>query len=244
MDESIANPQRGDGTMWAYGRVREAILACELAPGSRVSQVRLATDLGISRPTLREALRLLQNEGLIRAEPNRQVRVAPLEIEDFEQLNALRLAVEPMAVHLSVAKLTDQDLAELAEAKAEHDRLRDGEDPAGVAVAHHCFHALTYSRAGERVRRAADDLWRSAERYRRLMVNQNSDAAAVSALARDDHTQILRAALDRDAPRCADLVARHIAKMSTIAFSLIDSSRDPAAFRAATERTFTAKAAS
>jgi DNA-binding GntR family transcriptional regulator len=97
--------------MWIYRQVRADILNGRLEPGAKVSQVQLAASLGVGRPTLREALRMLQNEGLVQAEHNRQMRVAPLELDDFEQLCALRLAVEPMAVQLSVPYLTDTDLA-------------------------------------------------------------------------------------------------------------------------------------
>src|SRR4029077_7455826 len=66
------------GSGQVYARLREAILNAELAPGLTMSQAALADQLGVSRTPLREALRLLQGEGLIEAEPNRRVRVAPV----------------------------------------------------------------------------------------------------------------------------------------------------------------------
>ncbi|MEU6147524.1 GntR family transcriptional regulator [Streptomyces sp. NPDC047081] len=224
------------GAMWAYVRVRDAILSGELPPGQRVSQVQLAERLGIGRPTLREALRMLQNEGLIQAEHNRQVRVAPLELADFEQLCALRLTVEPMAVRLSVPHLTDAELTEIAKADAENARLHKELDFAGAAAVHRCFHAWLFRHAGDRIRRMADDLWRSAERYRRLMVGQQHDLGALAQLADADHAAILRAAQERDGATCADLVAQHISKVSTITLSLIDSTRDPWVLRTAAGR--------
>ena len=234
-DTEDAAPPR-DGAMWAYARVREAILSGDLVPGARISQVQLAAQIGIGRPTLREALRMLQNEGLINAETNRQVRVAPLELADFEQLCALRLAVEPMAVRLSVPELTEEDLAALAQAEAENTRLQQALDFSSAAAAHRCFHSLLFIRAGDRVRRLADDLWRSAERYRRLMVGHEANLTAVAQLASADHAAMLRAAQNRDGDLCADVVARHIAKVATVTVSIIDSSRDPWVVRAAAGR--------
>lgn len=229
-----------DGTMWAYARVREAILTGELPPGERVSQVQLAARLGIGRPTLREALRMLQNEGLIHAELNRQVRVAPLELADFEQLCALRLAVEPMAVRLSVPHLTDEDLIEISRAESEHTRLQRAPDSVDVAAnattAHQRFHSLLFTHAGDRIKRMADDLWRSAERYRRLMVGEDANLGAIAQLANSDHKSMLRAAMDRDGDACADRVAQHISKVGTITMSIIDSSRDPWVLRTAAGR--------
>jgi GntR family transcriptional regulator, rspAB operon transcriptional repressor len=70
----------------AYEQLRSKILLGELAPGATFSQVQLASQLGISRTPLREAVRLLQTEGLLDSEPNRRVRVSPLTTEDFEDL--------------------------------------------------------------------------------------------------------------------------------------------------------------
>jgi DNA-binding transcriptional MocR family regulator len=64
-------PDNGLGTEAVYRRVREAILEGEIAPGATMSQVSLADEPGISRMPLREALRMLQTEGLVEAERNR-----------------------------------------------------------------------------------------------------------------------------------------------------------------------------
>src|SRR3984885_6529486 len=74
----------GQNTEDVYERVRNAILDGQLAPGAVMSQVALAQDLGISRTPLREALRMLQSEGLVEGEPNRRVRVAPMTASDLE----------------------------------------------------------------------------------------------------------------------------------------------------------------
>jgi DNA-binding GntR family transcriptional regulator len=84
----------GQNTEDVYARVREAILDGELAPGAVMSQVAVAGELGISRTPLREALRMLQSERLVEAEPNRRVRVAPMSAADLEELCIVRIALE------------------------------------------------------------------------------------------------------------------------------------------------------
>ena len=74
---------RRDNVEEVYRRVREAILEGEIAPGTVMSQVAMADDLGVSRTPLREALRMLQSEGLVEAERNRRVRVAAISPVDL-----------------------------------------------------------------------------------------------------------------------------------------------------------------
>ena len=92
----------GQGTEDVYERVRAAILDGELAPGAVMSQVALAEELGISRTPLREALRMLQSEGLVEGEPNRRVRVAPMTARDLEEVCVMRVTLEAEALRLSV----------------------------------------------------------------------------------------------------------------------------------------------
>ena len=68
-----------DGVMHSHREVRRAILDGRLRPGQEISQLQLAERLGVSRTPLREALRILQNEGLVLAETWRRVRIARLD---------------------------------------------------------------------------------------------------------------------------------------------------------------------
>ena len=65
-----------DMTWTVYSSLRESILNGAIAPGSFLSQVQLASNLGVSRGPLREAVRMLQREGLVEAEVNRRGRVS------------------------------------------------------------------------------------------------------------------------------------------------------------------------
>src|SRR4051812_50198781 len=68
-DEAL---QGGASTRHAYEQLRSKILLGELAPGTAFSQVQLSRQLGVSRTPLREAVRLLQTEGLLQSEPKRR----------------------------------------------------------------------------------------------------------------------------------------------------------------------------
>src|SRR5215472_17054183 len=107
-----------------HDRLRNAILRGELDPKVPLSQVQLAARLGVSRTPLREALRMLQREGLIDSEPNRRVRVAELSVADLEQQYASRVLLEALAVRLTLPVYTDDDLAELRRALARMTELK------------------------------------------------------------------------------------------------------------------------
>src|SRR3954466_7399664 len=111
MSAQAESAPRRDNVEQVYRRVREAILGGEIAPGSAMSQVALADELGVSRTPLREALRLLQSEGLVDAQANRRVTVKPISAGDLEELVVMRVVLETEAVRRSVDRLLREDVA-------------------------------------------------------------------------------------------------------------------------------------
>src|SRR5262249_60794039 len=149
-----------------HDRLRNAILRGELDPKVPISQVQLAARLGVSRTPLREALRMLQREGLIDSAPNRQVRVTELSVADLEQLYAARVLIESFVLRITVPLYTPKDLADLKASLASMTQL-NGHDLDLWETAHRRFHQLLRAHAGDRIGRLAADLSDHAGRYRR-----------------------------------------------------------------------------
>ena len=105
----------------AVDALRQMILDGELPPGARLSERALGERLGVSRTPLREALRMLASEGLVRHEPNRGAVVAPLDRADIEATFELLAALEGLAGELAAKRI---DAAQLAEIKALHFEMR------------------------------------------------------------------------------------------------------------------------
>ena len=220
-----------DNTQAAYDQVRAAILSGDLAPGSIVSQVRLASELNTSRTPLREALRLLQTEGLVQSDFNRRVRVSPLSVDNLEALYAMRLASEPLAVRLTVPHLTNDDLVRLrADLEALHSQRADAL-PSDIAEAHRSFHGRLFAGVGERFRRHVADLWDQAERYRVVYQEYDKHRSLLVALATRDHERILEAAEARDSVVCARRVAEHLARNALTIVAKVDGGHDPQVIR-------------
>lgn len=96
-----------------YHELRLAILSGALKPGERLSERRLMEKYSVSRTPAREALKSLEREGLVRALPKSGTVVASLGVREVEEIYQVRLVLEPLALSLAVARLTDSDRQEL-----------------------------------------------------------------------------------------------------------------------------------
>jgi DNA-binding GntR family transcriptional regulator len=93
--------------------IRQAILDGRLEPGSRLKEEELARELGISRTPVREALLLLQAEGLVDATPNRGATVRSHDADDLRDLYQLRALLEGYAARLAAARISAEEVGEL-----------------------------------------------------------------------------------------------------------------------------------
>src|SRR5205809_3577442 len=125
-----------DSTEVAYLQLRRAIIRCEIPNGVHLSQRELSELLGVGRTPLREALRMLQHEGLVEAEPNHRIRVADLSIPDLEQLYATRITLEALAIRLTVPVLQRDDLQMLEFCLTQMARLPTSEAYERWEIAH------------------------------------------------------------------------------------------------------------
>jgi DNA-binding GntR family transcriptional regulator len=195
----------GIATQAVHDELRRLILEGELAAGEELSQLELSRRLSVSRTPLREALRLLEREGLIvSGGPHRLVTVSALSMEDLDSLYSMRVMAEALAMWLTVPALHDEDCDEL-----ERDlELTGSSDPAVAQLAHARFHRRLRIGAGERLNEHAERLFEHAERYQRAYTRQDASALDVK---QQEHLAILEAVRARDRERARDLLVDHIA---------------------------------
>jgi DNA-binding GntR family transcriptional regulator len=96
-------------------QLREAVLDGRLAPGQRIVERDIAEAMGTSRGPVRDALKLLENEGLVVRYPRRGAFVARLTIEDAREIYSLRQALEMLAVEYTLERASTEQLDELDE---------------------------------------------------------------------------------------------------------------------------------
>lgn len=223
-----------DHTRGAYERVRRAILDGALEPGRPISQVRLAAELQVSRTPLREALRLLEVEGLVESDYNRRVRARSLTIPDLEALTAMRLTSEPLAVSLTVPALGEERLSQI---RALMDEMhRAGIEGAGAALLvplHRRFHFALFEGVEARLRRHVESLWDQAERYRHIYMRAAAGSPALLLSTKGEHELIMDAAEEGQARLCARRVAEHIARTALTVIGQVDIAYEPRVVREA-----------
>lgn len=132
----------------AEHRVRNAILSGALQPGEKIVEEQLCADLGISRAPLREALRLLAQQGLVERFPRRGSRVADWSPTDILQLFALRHVLECHAIETALP-LADTETS-LQPVRASLEAMRTATDALQRDDAHRRFHAAVVGLAGNR----------------------------------------------------------------------------------------------
>lgn len=125
----------------AVNAIRNRILAGEFEQGERLIEERLTQELDISRPPLREALRLLENEGLIFTRPRRGSFVATLTDQDVYEILTLRSALERTAFELGIPVRDPALLDPAREALEEMARCAAAEDRGALVQAGYAFHS-------------------------------------------------------------------------------------------------------
>lgn len=124
----------------AVGELRRLVFAGVYQPGEHLVEERLTEQLGISRPPLREALRILGEQGLLEQTPRRGVRVTVLSAKDMAEIYSLRTALERLAVELSFPAPGPSSLVPIERALDDMWSAARRDDAAGVIETNCRFH--------------------------------------------------------------------------------------------------------
>ncbi|MDB6179644.1 FCD domain-containing protein [Paracoccus sp. Z330] len=196
----------------AYRRLRTDIISGEREPGERLRVERLSKLYGIGTTPLREAMQRLCSDRLATAHGNRGFTVAPLEADEFEDLNIARTAIEVQAVTLSIQhgdEAWESTIVATSYRLQKQDRFL-AKNP-GTALdaweaANAAFHDATVAACGSvwllRVRKLLMD---QVERYRRASVCLHSSERDLAS----EHSAIMDAVLERDAARAREVITAH-----------------------------------
>jgi DNA-binding GntR family transcriptional regulator len=193
----------------AFNRLSAEILSGRTDPGERLVEEQLTRRLGISRATLREALRQLAQQGLVEHIPRRGVRVATLSDDDVRELYEVRDVLERHAVRSMPAGADDAGLRAALEVM--RDATEKG-DRLAVADAHRRFHVALVAMGGNRQLSA---LYESVLVRLQLYMAVNLRREAVVAQASDGvarHERLLAAVAEGNSEAVLSALGRHGAR--------------------------------
>ena len=131
-----------------YNTLREAILKGELKPGERLMELQLASKLGVSRTPIREAIRMLELEGLAVTIPRKGAEVAKMTVKDMEDVLEVREALDELAAKIACNKITEEQLQTLSKVKDAFEESTKTTDIKQIAMYDEKFHDVIYESTG------------------------------------------------------------------------------------------------
>jgi DNA-binding GntR family transcriptional regulator len=178
--------------------LRHGLVSGMLRPGQRVNQEDVAVRLGVSVAPVREALRVLEQEGQLVYRPRRGYFVTELRIEDLEEIYELRRVLEERLARLALPVLDDATLRRVRTAAEECELAGESADVSRELAANRTFHFGLLESAGQpHTMRMIRLLWDSTEAYRAIYYNSPAERRR----AAKAHKRIIAAVAARDPDR-------------------------------------------
>ena len=152
-----------------FNTLRHAILTGELDPGERLMEIHLANQFGVSRTPVREAIRMLEQEGLVTLRPARGAIVSSISAESVKDVLDVRRAMDILSAQLACKRITPETLEKLKKSYQEFEKaaLDKSEDITDLAALDVAFHSIILEGAGNRrLKQLVNNLSEQMYRYR------------------------------------------------------------------------------
>lgn len=194
-----------------FHTLREAILRGDLKPGERLMELQLAEKLGVSRTPIREAIRMLEQEGLAVTMPRRGAEVARMTLKDMEDVLEIREALDELAVRIACARITDEQLKKLSEVKKQFESSTQTGDVKQIAEADVSFHDVIYEATGNpKLVTLLNNLREQVYRYRVEYIKNPKNYPVLI----KEHEAILQSLKDREVDRAVSAMQEHVANQA------------------------------
>lgn len=190
-----------------FNTLRQAILKGELKPGERLMEIALAERLGVSRTPIREAMRKLEQEGLVVMIPRRGAQVASITEKDLNDVLEVRIALENMAVEKACSRMTEDSIGKLWLAAKTFERTMKDGDLVKLAEADESFHDIIYQASDNY--RLVQTLNNFKEQLYRYRVEYLKEEETRNQLVKE-HEKLYRAIKERDIQEAKEVAFCHI----------------------------------
>lgn len=179
-----------------------------ILPGDRIIETELATQLGVSRVPVREALRVLESQGVVINEPYKGIRLTPVTPERIDQLIEVRVALETTAGASAIRRGENNaaHLAELEQIVQEMETMAERNDVFGFATADTSFHRSFCSFAGNAV---LSDMWEMLARQMTIIFGLSALGKPMADIV-DEHRTLMQVFASGDIDDMAHAISDHI----------------------------------
>lgn len=192
-----------------FKTLRKAILKGELHPGERLMEVDLASRMGVSRTPIREAIRMLELEGLVIMVPRCGARVAQITFQNLKDVLEVREALEELAISLACQRITPEKLKELRDATNRFEQTVKAGNDVKITEADVKFHDIIVEASGnEKLGQMVQNLSEQVYRYRYEYVK---DVTIHAELVRE-HRDMLESIESGNVDKAVNTVKGHIDK--------------------------------
>lgn len=202
-----------------YLALRERILSDDIEPGTRLVMRDVANQYRASDIPVREALRMLERDGLVETAPYRGARVTTLTAKEVEETYFIRSHLESIATGLAAERITDAELGQLDLLMSEMRAAVDAQDGPTFSDLNHKFHHTIVASCGsDMLRELTMDIWQRHSGFQRVfrMVPERL------AISQSEHEGIMAALRDHDAERASRLALLHKRSVRDSVSTLVD----------------------
>lgn len=203
----------------AFQKLRQAILRGELAPGQRLMEIQLAEQLGVSRTPVREAIRMLEQDGLAVMIPRRGAVVSKISGKNLRDVLEVRRALEELAVVLSCSRMVEEDFGRMREANEKLAELLEGDDITAMAEADEAFHDIIYQ-ASDNARLIQLEMQMREQMYRFRI--EHLKEKSKRDLVLKAHERIISSLVERDTEKAREAIRDHINDQEIIVMRMIE----------------------
>ncbi len=190
-----------------FHTLRDSILKGEMEPGERLMEIHLAKKLGVSRTPIREAIRMLEQEGLAVIVPRRGAQVAKMTEKDLQDVLEIRDALDELAALSACKKITPEAIQELRDTMTSFKDAAERGDVREVAMVDEKFHSIIYKAADNpKLMVIIRNLKEQMYRYRYEYVKDNGNYRRIL----EEHEEIIRGFEKKDSEYVKKMMHAHL----------------------------------